>query len=105
MKIEITKIERKTVIIETELPYYYRQDLMSDYSESIVYGKIDEHLHISIQEIKLHDEDSEKYEIEKEEYLQIKDTGLACYFDKAHKSSRQEFEEVKQRCLSFVTQL
>ena len=101
MKVEITKQVTKLEIIEVELPYYYKVDLMSDYDDSVIYGKIEEKLCTSIKETK-NDDGEEKYEIEKEEHHSIKNSGLSSYFDKRHKSSKEEFEAVKERCLSFL---
>lgn len=101
MQVEITKQITQLEIIEVELPYYYKHDLMSDYGDSVIYGKIEEKLCTSIQETKNYDGE-EKYEIEKEEHYSIKNSGLSCYFDTKHKSSKEEFESVKERCLSFL---
>lgn len=101
MQVEITKQVPQTEIIEVELPYYYKHDLMSYCGDSIIYGKIEEKLHTSIQETK-NDDGEEKYEIEKEEYCLIKNSGLSSYFDKKHRSNKEEFEAVKERCLSFL---
>lgn len=101
MQAEITKQVPQVEIIEVEFPYYYKHDLMSDYGDSVIYGKIEEKMCTSIQETKNHDGE-EKYEIEKEEHHSIKNSGLSSYFDKKHQSSKEEFEAVKERCLSFL---
>lgn len=100
MKIEITKRIEQIETIEVDLPYYYIYDLMSDYGESIIYGKIEERCHTSIKEETY--KDQEKYEIEKEEHYSIKNSGLANYFDKKHHSTQEEYETVKQRCMIFL---
>lgn len=102
MKIEITKTVRHIEVIDVELPYFYRNDLDSEYGYSIIYGKIDEKLHTSIHATK--ENGIEKYEIEKEAHYSIKHTGLASYFDKEYSSSKTDFEEAKQRCLNFLNQ-
>ena len=101
MQVEITKQVPQVEIIEVELPYYYKHDLTSDYGDSIIYGKIEEKLCTSIQETKNYGGE-EKYEIEKEEHHSIKNSGLSSYFDKKYKSTKEEFEAVKERCLSFL---
>ena len=101
MQVEITKQVQQVEIIEVELPYYYKHDLMSDYGNSVIYGKIEEKLCTSIQENKNYDGE-EKYEIEKEEHHSIKNSGLSSYFDKKYKSNKEEFEAVKERCMSFL---
>ena len=40
MKIEKTKRIDIKEIIDIEFPYFYEHDLMSDYGESVIYGKI-----------------------------------------------------------------
>lgn len=101
MQIEITKQVPQVDIIEVELPYYYKHDLMSDHGDSVIYGKIEEKLCTSIQESKDYAGES-KYEITKAKHFSIKKSGLAPYFDKEHKSSQEEFEEAKERCLLFL---
>jgi hypothetical protein len=103
MQIEITKQVQQVEIIEAELPYYYKHDLASDYGNSIIYGKIEENSHTSIQETYVYD--VLKYEIEKEEHESIKNSGLSCYFKEEHKSTQKEFEDVKNRCLSFLKEI
>ena len=100
MKIEITEYVKTPKIIEVELPYYYKHDLMSDHGDSIIYGNIEEKLHLSIHETKQYSGE-EKYEVEWEEHDSIKHSGAACYFDEKYKSSKKEFYEVKERFLSF----
>ena len=104
MKIEIAKKTTQVEVIEVELPYYYRHDLVSDYSTSVIYGKIEEKISTSIQETKSFT-GTQKYEIEKEEHSSIKDSGLGSYFEESHKSTQKEFEEVRQRCQSFIDSL
>ena len=101
MKITLIKQIPQEVIIEVELPYYYKHDLMHDYGDSIIYGKIEEKLHTSIHEIKGYD-GKESYEIEKEKHSSIALRGLSSYFEDEHQSSKEEFEAVKERCLSFL---
>lgn len=101
MKIKLIKLIPQEEIIEVELPYYYEHDLMDDYGDSIIYGKIEEKLHTSIHEIKGYDS-KETYEIEKEKHRSIENRGLGGYFNEEYQSSKEEFEAVKERCLSFL---
>ena len=66
-----------------------------------MYGKIEAKLHTSIHEIKGYD-GRDSYEIEKNKHYSIENSGLSSYFDDEHQSSREEFEAVKERCLSFL---
>lgn len=101
MQVKITKNIPQVETIDIELPYYYEQDLMSDYGDSVIYGKIEEKLHTRIQQTENYDGE-EKYEIKKEEHHSIENSGLAGYFDEKHKSSKDEFESAKQRCMGFL---
>lgn len=100
-KIKIIKQIQQEEIIEIELPYYYKHDLNLDFEDSIIYGKIGENFHISIQESKNND-GKEIYEIEKEIYPSIENSGYSCYFEDKYKSNKKEFEAVKERCLNFL---
>ena len=101
MKIKLIKLIPQEAIIEVELPYYYKHDLMHDYGESIIYGKIEEKLHTSIHEDEGYN-GRKTYEIEEKEHYSIATSGLATYFEDEHQSSREEFEAAKQRCLLFL---
>ena len=101
MKIKLIKLIPQEAIIEVELPYYFKHDLSDDYSESIIYGKIEEELYTTIHETESYD-GRKSYEIEKERLVSIARRGLSSYFDDEHQSSREEFEAVKARCLLFL---
>ena len=102
MEIKLIKLIPQEVIIEVELPYYYKYDLMVDYGDSIIYGKIEEKLHTSIHETERYD-GKEIYEIEKEKHRLIKNSTLWGYFREEYQSSREEFEAVKDSCLLFLS--
>ena len=85
--------------IEVEFPHYYRYDISEDY-HCMVVGKIEENLNTSIQES--FSEDSKEYLIRKEEYSSIMSSGLSSCFEDRHKSTQQEFEEMKQRAADFL---
>lgn len=103
MKIEISK--QTTVIeeIDIELPYYYKVDLMSDYSDHIYYGKISENNCQVIDEI--FKGDDIVYEIKLEKFQSIKNSGYSCYFKKESESTKEEFEAVKNRMKEFLNKL
>ena len=103
-KMEITLIKQIPQIetIEVELPHYYKHDLTDDYSDLIIYGKIEEKLHTSFHETKRYD-GMEAYEIEKERHSSIENSGLSDYFDEEYQSNKEEFEAVKERCLLFLS--
>lgn len=100
MTIELTKTINKTVKVDIDLPYYYKHDLMSDYGDSVIYGKIEENLGTTIHEQIFGDTTS--YEIEKYRYTSIANSGLSEYFDPMHKSSKKEYESAKDRCMCFL---
>lgn len=102
MQIEITERIEQVRIIDIELPYYYKFDLSEDRSNDVIYGKIEAQKHSSVQERK---SDADSFELETEEYNSIKQTGLANYFQPKYKSSKEEYEAVKQRALDFLKTL
>mgnify|MGYP001283798686 FL=1 len=102
MEITLIKQIPQEVIVEVELPYYFKHDLSDDYSESIIYGKIEEELYTTIHETESWD-GRKSYEIEKEEHVSIARRGLSSYFEDEHKSNKKEYEAVKERCLLFLS--
>lgn len=74
---------------------------MSDYGNTYIYGKIEEELNTPIIETKDYYVKM-NFEIEKEYHESIKDSGLQSYFDKKYKSSKEEFETIKNKCMSFL---
>jgi len=103
MKIEINKQITITEIIDIELPYFYKQDLMSDYGDAVIYGKIEEKNATAIHETKNYDGE-EKYEVEKCPFTSIGNSGFSCYFREEYKSTKEEFEAAKKRCIAFINQ-
>lgn len=93
MKIEITTTKRVKETIDVEFPYYYKHDLMIDYGENVIYGKITEDYAYAIQEIKNYD-GKVAFELEK-------DTWDGSYFKKEYKSTKKEYEAVKHRAVEF----
>lgn len=96
MKIEITTLKRVKKTIEVDFPYYYKHDLMSDYGDTVIYGKIMPGYEITIKEGKSYN-GKKTYEIEK-------DSQSDCYFTKEYKSNKEEFESVKVRALAFLNE-
>lgn len=96
MKIEITTTKRVKKTIDIEFPYYYKDDLMSDYGDTVIYGKIMTDYEITIKENESYS-GVKSYEIEK-------DSRSDCYFTDEYKSSKEEFEAVKVRALAFLNE-
>ena len=101
MEIKLIKHIRQEVVVDVELPYYFKHDLSDDYSESIIYGKIEEKLYTTIHETESWD-GRKSYEIEKEEHESIASRGLSSYFEDEHKSNKREYEEARERCSFFL---
>jgi hypothetical protein len=94
MKIEIITTKRVKETIDVDFPYYYKQDLCSDYSDTVIYGKIMGEFEVTIKEDESYN-GKISYEIEKcfrSDY----------YFTDEYKSSKEEFEAVKIRALEFL---
>lgn len=97
MKISIKKTKTVEEIIDVEFPYYYKYDLMSDYSDTIIYGKIFENYEVTIKECNSYN-NLMSYEIER-------DSRSDCYFEEQYKSNKDEFEAAKARAIIFTTTL
>lgn len=104
MKVEI-KIQRSEVItIDVELPYYYEQNIDTDYSDTAIYGRIEEKNHVSIKE----DTDmygKKSFEIEVSEHNSIKATGLGCYFNPKYSSNQNAFDSARLRVLKLLSEI
>lgn len=100
MQVEIEKIITEIEVIDVELPYYYKQDCGSEFGDVVFYGKIEENSVTIIDETSY--DEVIKYEISKTEHHSIKNSGYSCYFGEKYKSTKEEFESVKQRCTSFL---
>lgn len=102
MIIEIHKNIPTKVEIDIELPYYYRQDLESDYGESVIYGMLDGTYHFSIHE-KIGD--TTVYEIEHEPLGYLRFDGFETYFKPMYKSSKTEFDDVARRANALLAKV
>lgn len=89
--------------MEIELPFFYKYDFSDNFSETVRYGKIEENLSTSIEEIKIDDVVNE-YKIEKYKHESIRNSAISLYSEEKYKSNKDEFEAVKQRCLSFLSE-
>ena len=96
MKIKIYENIKKEITKEIEFPYFYIQDLCLDDSESFIYGMVLEKEVLTIHE-DLYYDGRISYSLEKEKRTSCFD----CYFSKEHISSKQIFEEAKNRFILF----
>ena len=101
IKVEVTKKEEKE--IEITLPYYYEQDLMSDYGDCYIYGKITEDAHYSINIGKYYG-GKERVEIEIETH--VKFDGLDCYLSPTEcdvkKISEGKYSKMKNKAMKLL---
>ena len=105
MEIVITRNILQLETIEIELPYYCKRKVKDfEYSSTIVYHKIEKVTSISITETTECDYDEAFYEIKKDEHFSVQNSFLVEYFDKMIPSTKEEFEEVKSRCMSFLSE-
>lgn len=102
MKIEIIEHQKVVKVIDVDLPYYYTRDMDMDEQDTIVYGKIEEHLHTSIEETRYYDDSKENFRISKTQHATIKYSGLSGYFQDKYASTEEEFQSAKSRCLLFL---
>jgi hypothetical protein len=104
MQIEIEELVKQSKIIEFELPYYYKQDLSDDDGETFLYGRLDED---KCTEIQVRYDDNEtsyetSYEISKNSFFSIKNSGYTCYIKDKYKCNEVEFEDAKKRAQTFL---
>lgn len=93
MKITI-EVERKIKkTINIDLPYYYKHDLLPDYGDSVIFGKINGTTHTAIQVSK-----RDCYEPDIEYRIEITMSPpdrYGCYMTNEHKSSEEDFLKIK----------
>lgn len=100
MKIEVTKTLKSTDTIEVDLPYYYRHDLLTDHADCIIYGKIEEDKHTSIQ-INQQYSCSQSFSVE----IEIENTSwfsLSCYLSNEYKSDEKTYTDAKNKALEII---
>lgn len=103
MKLEIRRNIPQVETIEIELPYYCKRKVKDfEYSTTIVYHKIEKLTSISITETTECDYDEAFYEIRKDEHFSVQNSFLVDYYDKIIPSTKEEFEEVKSRLMTFI---
>lgn len=95
MKLKITKQIEQTEVVDIELPYYYKHDLLLDYADVVIYGKIEENkcTHIKI--------DRGRDELVFELSTQSKPAAqYGCYITDEYKSSEAEYLAAKVKLLA-----
>jgi len=96
MKLEIPrKIEQKETI-EIEFPYYYKNDLLLDDVDSVIYGKIEEKRHTTIQ-VRNNYQGGRSFELEVEARGAA---SVACYMTDEYKSDEGEYLAAKAKLLA-----
>jgi hypothetical protein len=99
MKITINKRTYIKETVDIDLPYYYKQNIFLDYSDTEVYGRIDEKEHISISITT--DNTGEYTRIQWEK----KDTdwnSLGCYLEQKYKSNKETFIKIKYLAVNII---
>lgn len=97
MKLEITVQTESKQAIEIEFPYYYEYDLMLDESDSVIYGKIEENKHTSIQISTSLRNNSSSFELEiNNEHASV----YGCYMADKFKSNESEYLLAKAKLLA-----
>jgi len=93
MKLEITKNVSQTETIDVEFPFYYKNDMLLDDIDYIIYGKIEPMLHTKIHVIKNYRDKRFDFQLEHEKpnFAQ-----LGCYFvDGDYASNEAEYLAAK----------
>ncbi len=104
MKVEIKETVSVVKTIDVDLPYYYKHDFDMMTGDTVIFGKIMEDKSIAIKESGTY-QGSITYEVEIEEHLSIKTSGLSSYFNDEYKSNESEFLEAKERMMEFMKQI
>ena len=104
MKVEIKETVSVVKTIDVDLPYYYKHDFDMMTGDCVLYGKIESDKATTIQEGGTY-QGAIKYEVEIEEHLSIKTSGLSGYFNDEYKSNESEFLEAKERMMEFMKQI
>lgn len=94
IKVEVTKTKVVKEVIEVELPYYYKRYLSSDFSNTIIFGKITQGVEFTINEVH-HSDGEETYEISR-------GSMSTCFYSEDYKSTAKEFEDARDRASSFL---
>lgn len=97
MLVEVIKTMRMRETVEIELPYFYKHDLMMDECDSIIYGKIGEREHYSIQVTYHRDHADVKVERERTDWQHC-----SCYLGEEYKSNADEYAEAKALAIAAI---
>ena len=98
MKLQITRTFERKETIDVELPYYYKQDLMLDEVDSVIYGKIDEDCTTTIQ-ITYNYRGKVRFELE---INAVPADYFSCYMIGEYKSNKGEYLEANAKMLAAV---
>jgi len=94
MKLEITRKVEQKEIVEIELPYYYKHDLMLDEVDVVIYGKVEENKCTAIQI-------SQGRELEFELSVERRPAAqYGCYMADEYKSNEAEYLAAKVKLLA-----
>lgn len=102
MKIEITKSVQTKEIIDIELPYYFKHDLMLDNSNCIAYGKIEESKCTTITLHEYYEDNSIEYELEIKKVHPAQFGCYGGYMIEKHKSCESDFIKAKDEMLAAI---
>ena len=96
MLIEVTRTTHTKEMVELELPYFYKHVLAVE-DDVVIYGKIGEKEHWSVE---FHDRHNyESVQIERE----LTDWGrLSCYLTNQHRSNAIEYEQARATALAKI---
>jgi len=100
MLIEITeKVEQKRTV-DITFPYYYEHDLLLDECDSIIYGKIEENKHTTIQI-------TDRYAFAQSAEIEVRKRPaktLGCYMTPEYTSDESVFIDAKDRALKLLNE-
>ena len=71
-----------------------------------IYREYEDNIDNIIEEFsKIQIDEEDKAEIEKDEYYSIKNSGYDCYFTEEHLSTKEAYNDAKERCLKFLNEV
>lgn len=97
MKVSITKTIRTTETVDVEFPFYYKNDMLLDNCDYIIYGKIEQMLHTKIHVVNNHRDKRFDFQLEHEK---PNFHSIGCYFEVDYASSEAEYLDAKRALIA-----
>jgi hypothetical protein len=103
MELKIKRKVEQEEIINIDFPYYYKQDLLLDETDVVIYGKIerDRYISITVESNGCHG-NPVRFELE----IKIRSAeSLSCYMTDEYKGTEKEFLNAKESMLKAISEI